>query len=77
MNVLSPEGWSSTRGGSSTIGVVGLWHLGDTVDSDDPVDMGLGGELIAGSVGRGGGDGWLSVGVMYELFGPLLGSYVC
>ena len=56
MNVLSPEGSSSTRGGLSTIGV-GLWHLGDIVDSDDPVDMGLGGELIAGSVGRGGGDG--------------------
>ena len=61
----------------STIGVVGLWHLGDTVGSDDPVDMGLGGELIAGSVGRGGGDGWLRVGVMYELVGPLLGSFVC
>ena len=57
MNVVSPEGWSSTRGGSSTIEVVGLWHLGDTVGSDDPVDMGLGVELIAGSVGRGGGMG--------------------
>ena len=77
MDALSPEGWSSTRGGSSTIGVVGLWHLGDTVDSDDPVDMGLGGELIAGSVGCGGGDGWLRVGVMFELIGPLLGSCVC
>ena len=61
MDALSPEGWSSTRGGSSTIGVVGLWHLGDTVDSDDPVDMGLGGELIAGSVGCGGG-GWVAEG---------------
>ena len=76
MNALSPEGWSSTRGGSSTIGVVGLWHLWDTVDSDDPVDMGLGEELIAGSAGHGGGDGWLRVGVMYELVGPLLGSFV-
>ena len=77
MNVVSPEGWSSTRGGSSTIGVVGLWHLGDTVGSDDPVDMGLGVERIAGSVGRGGGDGCLSFGVVYELVGPLLGSLAC
>ena len=69
VSVVSPEGWSSTRGGSSTIGVVELWNLGDTVGSDDPVDMGLGVELIAGSVGRGGGGmgAWVLVSCMSSL----------